>query len=85
MRDAFTLVEVIVVLAVLGVVLSVSGLALGSLREPRESVRVGELRRARAEAIRSGTPRTAHGIRFLPDGSARGPGVDLLTGRPRAP
>lgn len=80
----FTLVEVIVVIAVLGIVLGISGLALGALREPRESRQLAEFRRAREEAIRSGAPRAAHGVRFLPDGSARGPGVDPLTGRPRA-
>lgn len=80
-----TLVELLVVLALLGLVLGVSGLALASLREPRESEELSELRRARAEAIRSGAPRTAHGALFLPDGRAVGPNVDPLTGAPRAP
>jgi prepilin-type N-terminal cleavage/methylation domain-containing protein len=79
-----TLVELLVVLVLLGLVLGISGLALASLREPRESADVLDLRRARAEAVQSGEPRTAHGVLFLPDGSARGPGVDVLTGRPRA-
>ena len=83
-RNGFTLVEVIVVLAVIGIVLAVSGLALASLEAPPESEFVRELRSARAEAIRAGAPRTAHGVRFLPDGRAIGPGVDPLTGAPHA-
>jgi prepilin-type N-terminal cleavage/methylation domain-containing protein len=79
-----TLVELIVVLAVLGVILGMSGLALGTLRIPRESQELAELRRARADAIHSGAPRTAHGVRFLPDGRAIGANVDALTGAPRA-
>jgi hypothetical protein len=79
------LVELLVVLALLGLVLGVSGLALASLREPRESGEVRALRQARAEAIRSGAPRPANGVLFLPDGRAVGPGVDGLTGAPNAP
>ncbi|HMJ57689.1 MAG TPA: prepilin-type N-terminal cleavage/methylation domain-containing protein [Gemmatimonadales bacterium] len=80
-----TLVELLVVLALLGLVLGVSGLAIASLREPRESDEVLALRQARAEAIKSGAPRTSHGVLFLPDGRAMGPGVDGLTGEPNAP
>jgi Tfp pilus assembly protein FimT len=79
-----TLVELLVVLALLGLVLGVSGLALASLREPRESGDLREFRRARAEAVQSGTPRTAHRALFLPDGRAIGPNVDPLTGAPGA-
>ena len=79
-----TLVELIVVLALLGLVLGISGLALASLRAPRESDDLRELQKARAEAVQSGTPRTAHGVLFLPDGRAIGPNVDPLTGAPRA-
>ena len=92
-----TLIELVVALAVLGLILGVSGLALASLQAPRESEWVRELRRARAEAIRTGTPVRAAlpsdtaGYRsllpaplFLPDGRAIGPGVDPLTGAPRA-
>ena len=79
-----TLLEMLVVLSVLGIVLGVSGLALGSLRVPRESAELADLRRARAEAIQSGVPRTAHGVRFLSDGRAIGPGLDPLTGAPLA-
>jgi prepilin-type N-terminal cleavage/methylation domain-containing protein len=79
-----TLLEMLVVLTVLGVVLGVSGLAIESLRVPHESQELRDLRRARAEAIQSGAPRTAHGVRFLPDGRAIGPGADALTGEPLA-
>lgn len=74
-----TLVELVVVLAIVGVILGVSGLALGSLKVPRESEEVIALRRARADAIHSGARRTAHGALFLPDGRAIGSGVDPLT------
>ena len=77
-----TLVELLVVLTVLSVILGVTGLALGTLRTPRETELVLELRQARAAAIRSGVPRTTHHALFHPDGRAVGPGVDLLTGRP---
>ena len=73
-RRAVTLLELLVVLTVLGVVLGVTGLAIASLQAPRESEQILELKRARAEAIRSGAPRMAHGVRFLPDGRAIGPG-----------
>ena len=79
-----TLLELLVVLTVLGLILGVSGLALGTRRMPRESGQLIELRRARADAIHSGGPRTALGVRFLPDGRAIGVGIDALTGAPRA-
>lgn len=83
----FTLVEVIVVLAIMGLALGISGLALASLKAPRESEWIRELRLARTEAIRTGRPvrtRSNHALLttnlFLPDGRALGPGVDPLTG-----
>jgi prepilin-type N-terminal cleavage/methylation domain-containing protein len=79
-----TLLELLVVLTVLGVVLGVTGLAIASLHAPRESDEVVDLRRARSEAIHAGAPRTAHGVRFLPDGRAIGAGADALTGEPLA-
>jgi prepilin-type N-terminal cleavage/methylation domain-containing protein len=94
-----TLIELIVVLALLGLVVGVSGLSLASLRPTAESQAVKELGRARAEAIRTGRPVHVLGIpgdsvashtphptplvTFLPDGRALGPGVDPLTGAPR--
>jgi len=80
-----TLVELLVVLALLGLVLGVSGLALASLREPLKAEELRDLQRARADAVQSGEPRTAHGVLFLPDGRAIGSNVDLLTGAPNAP
>ena len=82
--SAVTLLELLVVLTVLGLVLAVTGLAIGSLRTPSESELVVDLKRARAEAVHSGAPRIAHGVRFLPDGRAVGPGVNSLTGEPLA-
>jgi len=79
-----TLLEMLVVLTVLGLVLGVTGLAIESLRPPRESEQVVDLKRARAQAVHSGVPRTAHGVRFLPDGRAIGPGANGLTGEPLA-
>jgi len=48
------LVELLVVITILGLMFGVTGLALGSLRAPREAALVRALRAARAEAIRSG-------------------------------
>jgi len=88
--EGFTLVEVIVVVAMLGLIAGMSGLAFLGLRSPRESERVRDLWRARAEAIQTGRPviagdnralRTAH-VLFLPDGRAIGVGADPLTGAP---
>jgi type II secretory pathway pseudopilin PulG len=79
-----TLVELIVVLTVLGLILAVTGLALGMLKMPRETQAVVELRQARGQAIRTGLPRTTHHVRFLPDGRAIGRGIDQLTGAPYA-
>jgi len=91
----FTLVEVLVVIALLGLIFGVSGLAFSSLRLPRESMRIAALRTARGIAIRSGRPVRAvlpgdnAGYRsplpaplFLPDGRAVGPAADPLTGAP---
>lgn len=75
-----TLVELLVVLALLGLVLGVSGLALASLREPSEGVDINAMRQARTQAVETGAPRTAHGVLFLPDGRAVGAQVDPLTG-----
>lgn len=94
-----TLVELIVALALLGVILGVSGVALASLREPSTAEATRQLAAARADAIRKGrpvfvtvpspdtgqnhAPRTTH-LLFLPDGRALGPDLDPLTGAPRA-
>ena len=88
--SGFTLLEVIVVMAVLGLITGVTALAFVSLRAPRESDIARELRRARTQAIQTGrpvitgknsAPRTAY-VLFLPDGRSIGPGADPLTGAP---
>lgn len=94
---AFTLVEVVVALALLGLVLGMSGLTLASLRPTPSAAITRQLTDARADAIRTGrpvavtvtlpdtgayrAPRTAHYL-FLPDGIVIGAGVRLLTGVP---
>jgi len=88
--SGFTLLEVIVVVAILGLIVGMTGLAFVSLRLPRQSEPVQELRRARAAAVRSGRPilsgandaPRATRVLFLPDGRAIGAGADPLTGAP---
>jgi len=86
----FTLLELMVVMAVLGLITGVTALAFVSLRAPGESDIARELRRARTQAIQTGRPvitgnnsgpRTAY-VLFLTDGRAIGPGADPLTGAP---
>jgi prepilin-type N-terminal cleavage/methylation domain-containing protein len=93
----FTLLEVVVALALLSLILGVSGLALASLREPVAAATNQQLIAARDSSIRTGqpvsvtvtfpgtgddrAPRTAH-LLFLPDGRAVGTDVDQLTGAP---
>ena len=86
-----TLVELLVVLAILCLLTGVTGLALNSLKPQPSSVALRQLRAARARAIHEGhavfvTTDSAHtiGIRFLPDGRAIGSGADPLTGAPDA-
>ncbi|HVH10985.1 MAG TPA: hypothetical protein VM736_14405 [Gemmatimonadales bacterium] len=87
--------ELIVVVAMLGLGVGVTGLAFGSLRLPRTSVAIVALQRARARAIVSGRPvpteppagapqRSSRRVAtlFLPDGRAVGPDADPLTGAP---
>ena len=84
----FTLLEVMVVVAILGVIVGVSGLAFASLRVPRKSAWTRAATQARVDAIRLGRPARAPvpdslaAPLFLPDGRAIGPGVDPLTGLP---
>ncbi len=90
-RRGVTLVELIVALALLGLILGICTLAIASLRPASGSEILRALAQARAEAIRTGrmvrtvmyhSPLPA--VLFLPDGSAIGPGVDPLTGAIRA-
>jgi prepilin-type N-terminal cleavage/methylation domain-containing protein len=80
-----TLVELMVVLAVLGVVAGISGLAVASLRPPVEAELSARLQRARGTAVRQGRAVTVVGengtkILFLPDGRVIGSGVDPWSG-----
>ena len=79
-KRGVTLLELVVVLALLGVIFAVSSVALGSLRQPGPTGTASELRAARRQAIQSGIAQRASGALFLPDGRAFGVGVDPLTG-----
>ena len=97
-RTGVTLIELLVVLTILGLTFGISGLALTSLRAPRESAVVRRLRENRAAAIRTGLPvrvvldspaersdrpTVRPSVAFLPDGRAIGQGADPLTGAAR--
>lgn len=99
MGEGYTLVEVVVALALFGLILGMSGVALASLRAPAGTATTRLLIAARDSAIRTGHPVTVtmtapdtgmnHVLRtthywFLPDGRAFGPDVDPLIGAPRA-
>lgn len=95
-RAGFTLVELMVVLAVLGVMAGVAGLAARSLeRRDPETERAAAIADARRRALETRRPVTlqvqvgdsAARLIALPDGSVRRDsalGLDVLTGRPRA-
>lgn len=76
----FTLLEMIVVLALFSVLLGVSTLAIHSLRPAAPS----RASRARTQAVLTGLPTPDSGILFLPDGRAVGDGIDPLTGATHA-
>ena len=80
----FTLIEVVVSLAVLALILGVTSLGLTSLRQPSQSAAVRQMTLARDSAVRTGAVVVGERLLFLPDGRAIGPGVDPLTGAPRA-
>ena len=82
MKYGFTLLEMIIVLALFGLLLALSGLAIASLAPRNDQWQ--SVRAARAEAIRAGSPRGVDSILFLPDGRAIGVGVDPLTGASHA-
>jgi len=96
-KRAFTLVELLAVLAVLGVGAGVAAAALPAFQPSREGEVLSSLAAARAEAVRSGRPvvwrRGVVAVRFLSDGSSSGGRfavdgaaieVDLLTGAAHA-
>ncbi len=87
MRRGFTLVELIVTLALLGLLSGLAAATLGSLRMTESDTRVQALARARERAIRTGTrvrldDPNGESVLFLPDGRAVGGGVDPFTGGP---
>ncbi|MEK7668874.1 MAG: prepilin-type N-terminal cleavage/methylation domain-containing protein [Gemmatimonadota bacterium] len=97
MRHGLTLVELVAALAVLSVGLGVASVALASLRTTPDADLLLRLRRARAEAVRTGRPvpvrAGALAVLFAPDGSASTSlpesdslriSVDPLTGAVRA-
>ena len=80
----FTLLELLVVLALLALLLSMGALAVTAVRPMEAGPVAARVDSARREAIRSGTAVALRldsaVVRFLPDGRAIGPGVDPLTG-----
>jgi prepilin-type N-terminal cleavage/methylation domain-containing protein len=76
MTRGFTLLEVIVTVAVLGLLVAVAGLAIRSFEPPAGQEVIRELANARVEAIRSGQPVEWRGdsatLRFFPNGSSSG-------------
>jgi len=75
-----TLVELVVALALFGLILGVSALSLASLQPVRKSAAIRAMEHAHAEAIRTGSPARVDSVLFLPDGRAIGAGLDPLTG-----
>jgi prepilin-type N-terminal cleavage/methylation domain-containing protein len=55
-RHGVTLIELLVGLVLLGLIFTVSGLALASLGSPAGSARIRQLEAARAQAILTGVP-----------------------------
>jgi prepilin-type N-terminal cleavage/methylation domain-containing protein len=95
-RSGFTLVELMVVLAILGLMAAVAGLAVRSMAAPdAASERAARIADARRQALRTRRPVTlqvaegdsARRLLALPDGSVRADsalGLEVLTGRARA-
>jgi prepilin-type N-terminal cleavage/methylation domain-containing protein len=80
-----TLLELIVALALFGLILGVSVLSLASLQPARKSAAIRAMEHAHADAIRMGSPVRVDSVLYLPDGRAIGPGVDPLTGSVHVP
>ncbi len=90
MSRGVTLVELLIVLVVLGVVVAMSTMTRGLVREGRraETGQDERLRAGRAKAIRTGLPvqvaaDSGQVVLLLPDGRAIGSDLDPLTGEPR--
>lgn len=84
----FTLLELMVALAVLGLLSGVSALAFGRLRRPDSADPPQQMAAAQRKAVRSGRRVVLtlgrDTVSFLPDGRAVGRGADPLTGEARA-
>jgi len=68
--------ELLAVLLILGLLVGMSGVALGALQSPRVATSVRALAAARTEAIRTGNAALVRvdsvAVSFLPDGSSSG-------------
>lgn len=83
MRRGTTLIELVVTLAVMGMLAGLAAASIAALRPPKTDERLRDLARARGQAIRSGIAVRVEGtspVLFLPDGRAVGRGLDPLTG-----
>ncbi|HET7024570.1 MAG TPA: prepilin-type N-terminal cleavage/methylation domain-containing protein [Gemmatimonadales bacterium] len=91
LRSGTTLIELIVALAVLGIILGVSAAAIGSLDRKPSSTEVVAIARGRERALRTGVPVSIdlpdsnpnvgpRSVLLLPDGRVIGAGYDQLTG-----
>jgi len=89
----FTLVELMVVIAIISIIAGLSSVAMSSLRTAPQSVLHVELQRGRDSALRTGEPVSIEveqdpagngpiAVLFLPDGRALGLGLDPWTGSP---
>jgi prepilin-type N-terminal cleavage/methylation domain-containing protein len=82
-RRGATLVELMVTVAVLGLLAGLAAVSVQALRPPETTERDDALAEARARAVRTGQPVRVRGeapVLFLPDGRAVGNDVDPLTG-----
>ncbi len=93
-RGGFTLIELMVVLAILGVMAGVVGLAVRPSEPDPEAERAAQIADARRRALETRRPVMLDVVQgdstwrmvALPDGSVRADsalGLDALTGRPR--
>ena len=83
MSRGFTLLEMMVTVAILGLLSSLLALAIRSLREPPQQEVFAALAVAREDAIRTGRAvvwrRDGAAVRFLPNGSSSGGRISAET------